>query len=163
LLVTFHREAQGGEKFFQILDRLLTEPQRYQGLLELYYACLAVGFEGRYRLDERGAQRLADIRRDLYQRIEKLRGGFEPDVSPHWQGVEDRRNAVVRLVPLWVVVVGCIAVLIVTYIWLNTRLSGQATPINAALANVGLERFQAPPQLGAPPSGLAQFLAPQIS
>src|SRR6185312_4319695 len=26
LLVTFHREAQGGEKFFQLLDRLLGEP-----------------------------------------------------------------------------------------------------------------------------------------
>ncbi len=163
LLVTFHREAQGGEKFFQILDRLLTEPQRYLALLELYDACLAVGFEGRYRLDQHGAQRLADVRRDLYQRIERQRGGFEPELSPHWKGVEDRRNAVVRLVPLWVVAAACAVVLVVTYIWLNTRLNDLAGPVNAALANVGLERLEAPSQAAAPSSGLAGFLAPQIS
>jgi type VI secretion system protein ImpK len=163
LLVTFHREAQGGEKFFQILDRLLTEPQRYLGLLELYYSCLAVGFEGRYRLDERGAQRLADIRRDLYQRIERARGTSEPELSPHWKGVEDRRNPVVRTIPLWVVAVACIAILVVTWIWLNSRLSNRAAPINAALANVGLDRLQAPAQVGTPSSGLSGFLAPQIS
>jgi type VI secretion system protein ImpK len=163
LLVTFHREAQGGEKFFQILDRLQTEPGRYLALLELYYVCLAVGFEGRYRLDERGAQRLADIRRDLYQRIEKSRGGFEPELSAHWKGVEDRRNAVLRLIPLWVVAAACVVLLVGTYIWFNTRLNTRVAPLNAELGNVGLERFQAPPQVGAPPSGLAQFLAPQIS
>jgi type VI secretion system protein ImpK len=163
LLVTFHREAQGGEKFFQILDRLLAEPQRYLGLLELYYACLAVGFEGRYRLDDRGAQRLADIRHDLQQRIERVHGPFEPALSPHWTGIEDRRNAVVRVVPLWVVAVGCIAILIGGYIWLNSQLSARTAPISAALANVGLERAEAAPQLAAPPSGLAGFLAPQIS
>jgi type VI secretion system protein ImpK len=163
LLVTFHREAQGGEKFFQILDRLLTEPQRYVALLELYYVCLAVGFEGRYRLDERGAQRLTDIRRDLYQRIEQLRGGFEPELSPHWKGLDDRRNAVIRLVPLWVVAAACIVVLVVTYILFNARLSSRAAPINATLANVGLERPEAPAQVAAPSSGLAGFLAPQIS
>src|SRR6185437_12153314 len=40
LLVTFHREAAGGEKFFQILDRVSKEPQRYLALLELLYVCL---------------------------------------------------------------------------------------------------------------------------
>jgi type VI secretion system protein ImpK len=163
LLVTFHREAQGGEKFFQILDRLQTEAGRYLALLELYYVCLAVGFEGRYRLDQSGAQRLADIRRDLYQRIEKSRGGFEPELSAHWKGVEDRRNAVVRLIPLWVVAAACVVLLVGAYIWFNTRLNGTVAPLNAELGNVGLERFQAPPQAGAPASGLAQFLAPQIS
>jgi type VI secretion system protein ImpK len=163
LLVSFHREAQGGEKFFQVLQRLLTEPQRYIGLLELYYACLAVGFEGRYRLDERGAQRLADIRRDLYQRIERQRGSFESGLSPHWKGVEDRRNTVVRLVPLWVVIAACAVVLLVTYIWLNTLLNKHTGVISATLADVGLERIEARSQLGAPSSGLRGFLAPQIS
>lgn len=45
LLVTFHRESSGGEKFFQILDRVMTESQRYITLLELLHVCLALGFE----------------------------------------------------------------------------------------------------------------------
>ena len=96
LLVTFHREAAGGEKFFQILDRVSGEPQRYLALLELLYVCLSLGFEGRYRLDERGPARLAEVREALYQRIEGLREGAEPELSPRWKGVEDRRNAVLR-------------------------------------------------------------------
>jgi type VI secretion system protein ImpK len=74
LLVTFHREAFGGEKFFQILERVNTEPQRYQSLLELLYLCLALGFEGKYRLDDRGQSQLADIRLDLFRRIQSMRG-----------------------------------------------------------------------------------------
>ncbi len=77
--------------------------------------------------------------------------------------MDDRRNAVIRLVPLWVVAAACIVVLVVTYILFNARLSSRAAPINATLANVGLERPEAPAQVAAPSSGLAGFLAPQIS
>lgn len=82
LLVTFHREASGGEKFFQILDRISADPSRYLSLLELFYICLALGFEGKYRLDGRGASKLAEIRSDLYRRIQSLRGPGETDLSP---------------------------------------------------------------------------------
>jgi len=164
LLVSFHREASGGEKFFQILDRLLGEPGRYLALLELLYVCLAVGFEGRYRLDERGANRLAEIRHDLYRRIEQLRGGFEAELSPRWKGVEDRRNAVLRLVPLWVVAAACAVLLIGTYLFFNARLNERSSAVNTTLANLGLERLEAatPVRLDAPASGLAALLAPQI-
>lgn len=163
LLVTFHREAQGGDKFFQILDRLLAEPQRYLALLELWYVCLSLGFEGRYRLDERGAVRLADIRRDLIQRIEQLRGRPEPALSPHWKGVEDRRNAVLRLVPLWVVVVAAVAILFGAWWLFNSRLNARSAPISAALVNVGLAPAQPAAGVKLPPTGLSTRLAPQIA
>jgi len=165
LLVTFHREAFGGEKFFQILERLLSEPQRYVTLLELLYACLAVGFEGRYRLDERGASRLTEVRQDLYRRIERLRGSIEPELSPRWKGVQDRRNAVMRLVPLWVVAAACAALLIGAYIFFNMRLSERAAPLSALLSNVGLDRLNAatPVRFDAPSSGFRQLLATEIS
>ncbi len=163
LLVTFHREAQGGEKFFQLLDRLLGEPQRYLALLELWYVCLSLGFEGRYRLDERGANRLADVRRDLYLRIEQLRGASEPALSPHWTGVEDRRNAVLRLVPLWVVAAAAVAILVGAWIFCDSRLNDRSAPVSAALANVGLQHLEAASLPAAAPSGLATLLAPQIA
>lgn len=163
LLVTFHRETQGGEKFFQLLERLLGDPQRYLALLELWYVCLSLGFEGRYRLDERGANRLADIRRDLYVKIEQLRGGAEPALSPHWTGVEDRRNAVLRLVPLWVVVSAAVAILIGAWLFFDSRLNDRSAAISAALANVGLQHLEAAAPANAPPTGLATLLAPQIA
>ena len=165
LLVTFHRETYGGEKFFQILERVLTEPQRYAALLEMLYACLALGFEGRYRLDEQGANRLAEIRRDLYRQIEPLRGSFEPELSPRWKGVEDRRNAVLRLVPLWVVAAGCAALLFGTYLLLHARLNARAVTLNSTLAGIGLERpgLAAAPVAPAGPSGIVGLLAPETA
>ncbi|MDE2263344.1 MAG: type IVB secretion system protein IcmH/DotU [Gammaproteobacteria bacterium] len=163
LLVTFHRETQGGEKFFQLLDRLSGEPQRYLTLLELWYVCLSLGFEGRYRLDERGTNRLADIRRDLYLRIEQLRGGTEPALSPHWTGVEDRRNAVLRLVPLWVVAAAAVAILVGAWLYFDSKLNDRSAPISAALANVGLQHLEAASTPNAAPSGLSTLLAPQIA
>ena len=163
LLVTFHRETQGGEKFFQLLERLLGEPQRYLALLELWYVCLSLGFEGRYRLDERGASRLADVRRDLYLRIEQLRGGSEPALSPHWTGVEDRRNAVLRLVPLWVVAVASLAILIGAWLFFDSRLNERSAPISAALSSVGLQHLEAASSPDATPSGISTLLAPQIT
>src|SRR6202040_2939840 len=164
LLVTFHREAAGGEKFFQILDRLVGGAQPYIPLIELLYVGLALGFEGRYRLDPRGAAALTDVRQNLYRRIEALRGRFEPELAPRWKGVEDRRNAVLRLVPLWVVAVACAALLVGAYIFFSARLSERSRVLNATLAGVGIERLDAAtPARPAPPSVLATFLAPQIN
>jgi type VI secretion system protein ImpK len=133
LLLTFHKEREGGKKFFEILDQLSLDPARHRDALELFYACLALGFEGRYALDQRGAARLNEIRQDLYRRIEALRSGFEPELSPHWKGVEDRRNAVMRLVPLWVIVALCVVLLIGGYIFLNNQLNTRAADLNATL------------------------------
>src|SRR5579872_3790924 len=141
LLVTFHRETAGGEKFFQILDRVSKEPQRYLALLELLYVCLALGFEGKYRLDDRGAARLAEVRENLYQRIDGLRDGDGSELSPRWKGVEDRRNAVLRFVPLWVVGAACAVLLVGAYIYFDSRLDKLTDPVNASLARIGLEAF----------------------
>ena len=54
LLVIFHKEVSGGEKFFSILDRLRSNPSRYIDLIELVYVCLALGYEGKYRHDPQG-------------------------------------------------------------------------------------------------------------
>src|SRR5450631_3661087 len=37
LLVTFHNETWGGEKFFQLLSRLAQNPQQHRDLLEMMY------------------------------------------------------------------------------------------------------------------------------
>ncbi len=164
LLVTFHRETAGGEKFFQILERVAGEPQRYLALLELLYVCLALGFEGKYRLDERGASRLQEVREGLYRRIEGVREDAEPELSPRWKGVEDRRNAVLRFVPLWVVAAACAVLLAGAYLYFDSKLGTASGPVSASLARIGLESFEpAPATQGVPTSGLRELLAPQIA
>ncbi|MDO9241641.1 MAG: type IVB secretion system protein IcmH/DotU, partial [Methylicorpusculum sp.] len=98
LLITFHKEAWGGEKFFQILKNIMQQPGTHLHLLELLYFCLCLGFEGKYRVQEHGMTRLEEVRENLYQIIQRQRGDYEHELSISWQGIKDKRNALSRLV-----------------------------------------------------------------
>jgi len=116
MLITFHKEAWGGEKFFQVLSNIISQPGSYFDLLELYYYCLSLGFEGKYKVQEQGQNKLYDVRENLYQVIERQKGDFEQDLSIQWQGITDKRNVLSRYIPLWVVAAVAGALLTVIYI-----------------------------------------------
>lgn len=82
LLIAFHNEVSGGEKFFQLLSKLAENPKANRDLLELLDVCLALGFEGRYRIVENGRMQLEAIRDRLAQLIRKERGEYERDLGP---------------------------------------------------------------------------------
>ncbi|MCJ7558218.1 MAG: type IVB secretion system protein IcmH/DotU [Gammaproteobacteria bacterium] len=138
LLTTFHKETWGGEKFFQILDRLKQDATRNVDLLELLYLCLALGFEGKYRIQNRGREQLAVVQDELYRLIRQARGEFERQLSPHWKGVEDRRNPLARYVPLWVVASVLVTVLLGLFISFRIGLASTAEPIEAVLSGIGI-------------------------
>jgi len=142
LLVALHREAWGGEKFFDMLDRLQRDPARHINLLELQYVCLALGFAGKFQVAERGDARLADIKHALFRTIRDQRGASPPELSLRWTGVQDRRNRVIRYVPWWVVGALALALLALTFTVYYARLGRAAAPVHAALATVGLEEFK---------------------
>ena len=157
LLVALHREAWGGEKFFEMVDRVSKDPARYIDLMELLYLCLAFGFAGKYQVSERGSTRLGDVQQDLYRKIRDQRGAPSRELSLHWKGVEDRRHRLIRYVPWWVVGAAALAVLVATFITYYSRLGDAAAPVHAALAQVGVEDFIVPRQ--AAPAGGADVEA----
>ncbi|NWD67432.1 DotU family type IV/VI secretion system protein [Pseudomonas gingeri] len=69
LLMTFHQEAEGGEGFFANLDAAQLKPVEHLALLELMYLCLALGLEGRYRIQREGRSILALKRAQLYETL----------------------------------------------------------------------------------------------
>lgn len=101
LLVSFHNETWGGEKFFHLLERLSQQPRQHLDLLELLYFCLALGFEGRYRVLDNGHAQLDALRHQLALTIRSVRGEFEPALSPHWRDIVTRDVARRFVVPLW--------------------------------------------------------------
>jgi type VI secretion system protein ImpK len=144
LLISFHKEAWGGEKFFQALERLIAYPSGNLHLLELIYLCLAFGFEGRYRVREGGRDQLEAIRDRLYQTIRTQRGDPEPALSPHWQGVPGRRDPLIRTIPLWVLSAVAAALLLVMFTTFNLSLHRDSDPVFQRVANISVPTVEVP-------------------
>ena len=88
LLIHFHQENWGGEKFFDILNRLAASPAKYQALLELMYVCLALGFTGRFGVrGPEGRQSLIELRERVFQLIRQGRSNADATLSSRWKGV----------------------------------------------------------------------------
>ncbi len=120
LLSSFHNETFGGEKFFQLLERLSRNPVKHLPMLELMYLCLSLGFEGKYRVMPRGMLELEAVRDSLYRQIRQLRGDVPREVSPHWKGLRDTRRRLVRIVPWWMVALFtliCLGMLYAGFAW----------------------------------------------
>lgn len=76
LLHNFHQEQLEKNRFFVILERLQQNSELHIELLELFYLCLNLGFQGAYRTPvdvHVGKQQLAVIIDTLYQSIRKVR------------------------------------------------------------------------------------------
>jgi type VI secretion system protein ImpK len=161
LLVALHREAWGGEKFFEMLDRISADPQRHIDLMELQYLCLAIGFTGKYQMMPRGHEQLADLQQSLYRKIREVRGAPPSELSLQWRGLEDRRNRLIRYVPWWVIGAAMVTLLAATFIVYYRWLGAQAEPLQAKLGLVGVQDFSNPPPAPTPAPGptLKQLLA----
>lgn len=142
LLSTFHNETFGGEKFFQLLERVSRNPVKHLHLLELMYLCLSLGFEGKYRVMPRGTLELDVIRDSLYRQIRQLRGDTPRDISPHWQGLQGARGHFVRAAPWWAVGLFTLVCLGIIYGGFNWVLNEQR--------NTVLQHFQPSAATSAP-------------
>ncbi len=120
LLSSFHNETFGGERFFQLLERLARNPVKHLHMLELMYLCLSLGFEGKYRVLPRGMLELEAVRDSLYRQIRQLRGDVPRELSPHWEGLRDPSRRLVRIVPWWMVALctlSCLGMLYAGFAW----------------------------------------------
>ena len=102
LLLQYHGETGGGEKFFDLLDYLSVHGSKYLHVLELMLVCLNLGFEGKYHLFQRGHTQLETIKENLFQMIRIQRGDSELQLSDRWHGITDKRNPLTRYIPVWV-------------------------------------------------------------
>jgi type VI secretion system protein ImpK len=136
LLVTLHNEAWGGEKFFQLLNKLLQNPAKNIELLEILYICLSFGFEGRFKPLPDGYAQLQTLRDNLYRTIRNHHDEYERDLSGNWQGVYLKQNALVQYVPLWVVLAVSGVILLLMYSAFNLSLNVKSDPVHAELHNI---------------------------
>lgn len=91
-----------GEEFYRKLKKLLLSPGKNLEVLEVYYLCLSLGFEGKYRISDT-AERI-ELIQNLGQKIRSMRMSSSCGLSPHGMvtGIETFPKAEFSLFPLWV-------------------------------------------------------------
>ena len=164
LLVMFHNEAWGGEKFFQLLSKLAQDPAANRDLLALMYVCLALGFKGRYQVLDNGKATLEALREKLAGMLRQQQGEYERALSPQWQGAGPARKTLFTALPLWITL-GALGLLVAgAYFAFDFALNDKSDPVYARIAALGQASAPAlPPPLPAPQPRLAALLAPDIA
>jgi type VI secretion system protein ImpK len=129
-----HHDAAAGEHFFGYLDQARAQPERSRPVLELMAACLALGFEGRYRLVPQGQAALGQIRRDLLSLLRRLDGEDDAALSPRWRGAAATHVPIARRVPVWVYASATLALLVTVYAAFALRLGAFGERLDAVVA-----------------------------
>ncbi|NUB03517.1 OmpA family protein, partial [Azospirillum melinis] len=171
-------ESGAGVRFFDLLDGMLGDPRRHRHALELFYACLSLGFEGRFRDRPGGAHDLARLRDELYRILRRARGDVAAELSPAWTGVAEPFRPPNTLfgnplsaVPGWIVWAVVALGLSGLYVHLAGSLDRQAEPVVARIAallpdrSIEIARLVPPPPPTAGPALIGRItgqLAPEI-
>lgn len=172
MVVQTFQENIGGDRFWQLVEDMLSRPAQHADLIELYHACLAAGFEGRFRVMPDGKRRLQEIMNQLYGALEFPRSLSSQTLVPQWKG----ENAPLRKVGFlsYIALAGAIAAgfLLLVYMVLRLLLLQSGTSTWDALAQLAPEQRLTLSRGGTPPPDLAasqqsgrlkQFLAPEIA
>jgi type VI secretion system protein ImpK len=162
LLAMFHNEVFGGEKVFQLMARLAQQPDANRDLLELIYAALVLGFEGRYRVIENGPAQLAAVRDRLAQILKQQRGDHPAALAQHWQGHSVQRRAALSWLPLAATAALAALVLVAVHLGFSYSLGERSDPVYSQIQSL---RLAPPVQVVAQPAQkprLAQFLEADI-
>ncbi|MCA0174803.1 MAG: DotU family type VI secretion system protein [Proteobacteria bacterium] len=162
LLAEFHNEAFGGEKVFQLMARLAEKPDANLDLLELIYAALALGFEGRYRVIDNGRAQLEAVRARLAQIIRTQRGAYPAALADHWAAQPAPERKLLSWLPLALTAGAVLLVLGGVYAALSWSLADRADPVYGDMLSLRLPPPLTPVVQPAPKPRLALFLAPDV-
>ncbi len=162
LLAEFHNEGTGGEKVFQLMARLAEKPDAHLDLLQLIYAALAVGFEGRYRTMEGGRAQLDAVRARLGQIIREQTGPCPAALADRWAAPVVAPRRALSWLPLAATATVLLLLLGVVYVALSTSLADRADPVFGQI-----QRLRLPPPVAAVAQPaqqprLAQFLEADV-
>ncbi len=171
----FHKDVEGGERFYAYLAKMMEAPAANRPVLQMMYECLSLGFEGRYRIHQRGPAEHAVVREKVWQALRNVAGPLERELSPDWKGVDAPARGQKRTVPVWVVAALAAGVAFLAFCGLLMLLSVRAEGPDAKSAQLlplreirlPISARQPPPPPPPPPLATAvkfrQFLDKEIA
>jgi len=120
---------------FDLLQALFEDPVTHAPLIELFYVCIALGFEGRMKNTPHARVRLDT----LAARLRTLLPTAPRTLSPHWQGQATRGHRDLAPLPLWVVAALGGVALLALWLALNARLDARTRPVFSRIAALPIE------------------------
>ena len=136
LVAEIEGQDDSGEQFFVRLDEMLAAPENSAELLEFFYVCLALGFEGKYRSGDR--QGLVQTRTKVYEFIEQRQGKRSTELSARWRGAQIRAKRVPGALAIWGAASACALILAGLYFGYSVMLGSQSDPVARELARLKL-------------------------
>jgi type VI secretion system protein ImpK len=70
-----------GQEFYNKLQSMLVQPENKKDVLEVYYLCLSLGFEGKYKISN--AEERLGVMDDLGRKLRRTRIRASSELSPH--------------------------------------------------------------------------------
>jgi type VI secretion system protein ImpK len=129
-------EAGGADEFFPLLEKHSADPVLNRSLLEFFYVCLALGFEGKYRQAPDGRQALADLRGKLFEQLRAQRPARDGELSGRWRGVVAPARRPAGALGLWVAAAAVALLLAALYLGYSLSLGGRSDPVARELAQL---------------------------
>ncbi len=176
LVSILYNETWGGERFYDLLQQLLQQPEQNIDVLELMAICLSIGFSGKYRVMDGGQGQFARLRQDLYRVIRRVRGPYERNLSQVWQSAAAPHRAPRSMAAPWLAALVLLALLAVVWafssISLRSSMEQTASEIAALVPAIPLLVEQAgiptipdpvPPVRKTQVERLSEALAPEIA
>ena len=127
LLGHYYQETYGGEKFFQLLEQFMHEPGKYMQHMKLMYACLSLGYKGKYSLSEHSDVQIERIRQELFNRIKNF--DTQEEKFYHDHPVSSRKNKLTLHVPYKLFIVSALFIVLIVYVVFTSMITQNETDL----------------------------------
>ncbi|MDP4487074.1 type IVB secretion system protein IcmH/DotU [Pseudoalteromonas piscicida] len=105
---------RAGEAFFEKLENIRRAAAQQRTVLEVYFVCLQLGFEGIYKI--KGVEQLKALMLDVRAQLEELAGPAKLQLSDNAKPQESMVTKVGRNLPYWVILSVTLALLASMYV-----------------------------------------------
>jgi type VI secretion system protein ImpK len=132
LQLDYFKTNLAGQEFFVRLERIWENRKNQAALLEVYYLCLLLGFEGKFKLQDK--EELNKLKNDIALELRETRAVAEYTLAPNGQKLETTRRRYGP--PSWLIVLLCLCVGLLLYAILSESSFNKAAAVQKKLEAV---------------------------
>ena len=144
LTAQFHGNRDGGTQVYQLLGRLVEDPDANLPLIHLVYIIMSLGFMGSYRQKQNGDREHHLLREKLHAIVQSRVGPVARELSASLHVASERNLKPMRSIPVWMTALAGLAIIAGTYAYFEFRLNEAHEAALKTLENVN-QMVTAPP------------------